>query len=244
MNKQSTLQLQAVTAAKNSDWKKAVIFNEEILETNSENLGALNRLGLAYVQIGKKAKAKKTFKQALEIDSSNKIAKKNLEKIKNKQTNTPNFSKEHFIEEPGKTTIVELHRLAGKTVLINLTSGSECQLKIKNRYIAVEANKKYLGTLPEDLSFRLTKLINRGNEYDCFIHSISVKSCQVHIYIKEVLRSKKNINILSFPANKDNIATINDIDEKFLLEDNIPMEIVHTDTDSELMIENVQPKED
>jgi len=101
-----------------------------------------------------------------------------------------------------------------------------------------------VGTLPEDLSFRLTKLINRGNKYDCFIHSISVKSCQVHTYIKEVVRSKRNTNILSFPANKDNIATINDIDEKFLLEDNVPMEIVSTDTDNELMIENIQPKEE
>jgi len=119
MNKQSVLQLQAVKAAKNSDWKKAVAFNEEILKTNSQNLGALNRLGLAYIQIGKKTKAKRSFKQVLEIDSSNNIAQKNLEKLKNKQTTTPNFSKEHFIEEPGRTTIVELHRLAGKTVLTN-----------------------------------------------------------------------------------------------------------------------------
>lgn len=243
MNKQVVLQLQAVTAAKNSNWQKAIAFNEEMLAIDPKDIGALNRLGLAYIQIGKTAKAKKTFRQALKIDSSNPIAQKNLDKLKNKQSTLPSFSKEHFIEEPGKTKIVELHRLASKNVLTSLAPGSECTLKIKNRYIAIESDKKYIGTLPEDLSFRLTKLINRGNQYECFIHSISTKSCQVYAYLKEVTRSKRNNNILSFPASKNSIATINDIDEKFLLENDIPMEIVSTDTDAEITIDNIQPQD-
>lgn len=231
MNKLSTLQLLAVGAAKDGDWQKAAEINEDILKLNSKDIGALNRLGLAYMQLEKSSKAKSCFNQVLEIDSSNSIAKKNLDKIKNKLCTTPNFSQENFIEEPGKTKIVELHRLAGKDVLNRLNPGQSCELKIKNRYISVESEGKYIGTLPEDLSFRLTKLINRNNRYECFVHSSSMKSCS--IYVKEVERSAQNANIHSFPLNKSLLTTINDIDEKFLLEDNIPMEIVHTDLDSE-----------
>jgi len=236
MNKLTNLQLLAVNAAKKADWNKAIEINEQILEINKKDLGALNRLGLSYLQVEKPSKAKQCFKDVLEIDCSNSIAKKNLEKIKNKQNTAPNFSQEHFIEEPGKTKIAELHRVAGKEVLINLASGHVCELKIKNRYISVDSNEKYIGTLPEDLSFRLTKLIKRGNKYECFVHTASPKSCSV--YIKEILRSKQNENIHSFPLNKNLIATINDIDEKFLLEDNIPMEIIHTDTDHEKGIDS------
>jgi tetratricopeptide (TPR) repeat protein len=236
MNTLSTLQLQAVNAAKTSDWDQAINFNEQILELNQKDLGALNRLGLAYLQVEKPTKAKQCFKKALEIDSSNSIAKKNLDKIKNKQKTAPNFSQEHFIEEPGKTKVVELHRLAGKEVLYKLSPGQVCQLKIKNRYISVDSEGTYIGTLPEDLSFRLTKLIKRKNEYECFVHSANSKGTKV--YIKEVVRSKQNENIHSFPLNKKLIATINDIDEQFLLEDNIPMEIVNTDTDQEKGIDS------
>lgn len=236
MNKLASLQLQAVNAAKNSNWEKAVELNEQILEIDNKNLGALNRLGLSYLQVKKSAKAKNCFKQVLEIDCSNSIAKKNLAKIKNKQETAPKFSQEHFIEEPGKTKIVELHRLASKETLNCLTAGEPCQLKIKTRYISVDCNGKHIGTLPEDLSFRLTKLIKRGNKYETFIHSASAKS--TFVYIKEVFKSDKNENIHSFPLNKNLIATISDVDEKFLLEDNIPMEIVNTDTDEEKGIDS------
>lgn len=236
MNKLASLQLQAVNAAKNSNWEKAIDLNEQILEIDPKNLGALNRLGLSYVQVEKAAKAKKCFKQVLEIDCSNSIAKKNLDKIKNKQKAVPSFSQEHFIEEPGKTKIVELHRLASKDILNELAPGKSCELKIKSRYISVDSDNKYIGTLPEDLSFRLTKLIKRGNKYETFIHSACPKS--TFVYIKEVFRSEKNENIHSFPLNKKLIATISDVDEKFLLEENIPMEIIHTDTDEERDIDS------
>ncbi|NCN03622.1 MAG: tetratricopeptide repeat protein [Candidatus Pacebacteria bacterium] len=236
MNKLASLQIKAVNAAKNSNWDQAVTINEEILELDQKNLGALNRLGLSYLQIQKPAKAKKCFKQVLEIDTSNNIAKKNLEKIKNNQNTAPSFSQEHFIEEPGKTKIVELHRLAGKETLNKLAPGLVCELKIKKRYISIEHDGNYIGTLPEDLSFRLTKLIKRNNTYECFIHSACPKS--TFVYIKEANRSEQNENIHSFPLNKNLIATISDIDESFLLDDNIPMEIINTDTDEEKGIDS------
>ena len=56
MNKLASLQLQAVKAAKCNNWDQAVIFNEQILEIDTKNLGALNRLGLSYLQVKKPGK--------------------------------------------------------------------------------------------------------------------------------------------------------------------------------------------
>lgn len=242
MNKQNTLQLRAIKAAKDLDWDLAISLNQELIANNSTDIGALNRLGVAYMQNAQVGKAKETFTQVLSVDNSNGIAKKHLASIKEKRiTKQPLFSREQFIEEPGTTKIVELHRLASKTALENLPVSQECQLKLKGRYISVEAEGVgYVGALPEDLSFRLAKLIKRGNEYQCFIYSANAKSCKV--YIKEAKRSKQNEHINSFPLSKGlvgSISAINDVDERFLLEDNIPVAIVETDNDEEMSLNEV-----
>jgi tetratricopeptide (TPR) repeat protein len=226
----------AIKDAKNGDWQQAVEHNLQIIELSPENTNALNRLGIAYVQLGKLNLAKKQFKQVLELDRNNKIATKLLDKLQNNQNCiAPSFSKSHFIEEPGKTKTVSLYRLAGKTVLDNISVGKECELKIKNRFISIEVNGKYIGSLPEDLSFRLTKLMNSGNQYQCLIRSCNQKNCEV--YLKEILRSKKNLGTHSFPPNKMSLSPLSELDEAVVLEENIPVEIVDTDTDAERIID-------
>lgn len=248
MNKQNLLQLQAVQAAKKLNWEAAITHNQSILDINPEDVGALNRLGVAYLQSKQPKQAKKAFETALEVDGSNQIAKKHLASIKSKKsTKTPLFSKEHFIEEPGTTKIVELHRLASKSLLESLSVSQPCSVKPKNRFLSIETeDQEYIGALPEDLSFRLTKLMKRGNTYDCYIYSATPKSCKV--YIKESTRSKKNENINSFPISKNgagtSISAINDVDERFLLEKNIPVEIVSTDKDEEKTLKDIDTDQD
>lgn len=239
MNKTSVLQLQAIQAAKNGNWEAALEKNQELLEINPNDIGALNRSAIAYLQLGKLKEAKTALEFVLTLDKSNQIARKHLTNIKDKKkAKKPSFSSEQFIEEPGVTKIVELHRLASKNLLQDLDVGQPCTLVPKNRYISVETTDgEYVGALPEDLSYRLTKLIKRGNTYECFIHSANDKEC--HLYIKETSRSKKNEHINSFPLNRTAIAAINDVDERFLLEENIPVAIVSTDEDQERTIDEI-----
>jgi tetratricopeptide (TPR) repeat protein len=244
MNKTSLLQLQAIQAAKNGNWELALTKNSELISKNPSDIGALNRSAIAYLQLGKTIEAIKMLEKVLEIDKSNQIAKKHLADIKGKKrTKKPSFSTEQFIEEPGVTKIVELHRLANKSILQDLDVGQRCSLIPKNRYISVEtSNGEHIGALPEDLSYRLTKLIKRGNIYECFVHSASEKECLV--YIKEVVRSKKNEYINSFPLNRTSVAAINDVDERFLLEENIPVTIINTDDDTEKSIDDIDSSEE
>lgn len=219
MNTHAYLRQQAIEAAKNREWSDAVTINSQILENNPEDTNALNRLGVAYTQLEDKNTAKKMFQKVLDIDSSNTLAKKHLQKLKSNQVSTlPSFSRNYFIEEPGKTKTVELCRLAGKNIIDTLSVGQMCELKQKNRYISVEANGQHIGALPEDLSFRLSKLISSGNQYSCTIRSCSNNTC--FVYLKELLRSSANTDIHSFPITKSAGMAINDIDDDdFLLDD-------------------------
>jgi len=215
----SKLQALAIAAAKSGNWPSAVELNQQILAMAPQDISALNRLGMAYLQTGASKEAKQAFSQVLEIDKTNSIAKKQLERIKSNNTPpTPSFNKNYFIEEPGKTKIVELHRLSGKQVLDSLSVGVACALKLKNRYISVETTDgTYIGALPEDISFRLTKLIQSGNTYHCSVHSCTNNQCSV--YLKELTRSEKNKDVHSFPTSKM-AGGAGENDDRFLVDEN------------------------
>lgn len=230
-NNGSGLRRQAIAAAKNGNWQQAVELNQEIIDQNDSDLAALNRLGMAYLQLKKSRLAKRAFDQVLEIDKTNVIAKKQLARIKSKATVVaPTFSNQSFIEEPGKTKTIELNRLASKDVLEMLSVGQPCELISKNRYISVEAGGQYVGALPEDISFRLTKLMKTGNKYSCLIYTASEASCRV--YIKEELRSKRNSQVHSFPPGKLSQAN-KDLDERYLFDDDDGVDVAERAEDDQ-----------
>lgn len=194
----SQLKLQAIAAAKAGQWDDALAFNLTALEQNPDDLGTLNRLGISQLSLGQKKAAKETFERVLTLDKTNQLAQKNLHRLKGKTVPSLLFSNRHFIEEPGKTKVVELHRLASKPILVELRVGTACVLKTKKRYISVEANDSYIGALPEDLSFRMTKLMESGNQYEAAVWAASATSCSV--FLKEIHRSASNADIASFPC--------------------------------------------
>ncbi len=238
---QSELETLAVSAAKNQQWDEAIGYNQQILADSPDDIGAHNRLGVSYAQIKKLSEAKSEFEKVLELDKSNQIAKKHLQKLKSKQSinicslTTPT----QFIEEPGKTKVVELHRLAGRDVLEHLMVGEECQLKPKGRYVSVETLKGcYIGSLPEDVSFTLTKLMRTNNTYACYVRSVSSTACSV--FLSETHRSKENEFVHSFPTSRSSAAVEDfylDGEDTTLLEEIAAPDIVGTD-DFEHTLEN------
>jgi len=230
MSNSAALRKSAIEAAKNADWQTAINLNQEILDKEPKNLEAMNRLGLAHLKLDQPRLAKKVFKQVIAIDRSNIIANKHLNKIKNKEKCPDVIFNEQadFIEEPGKSKIISLHRLCGRAQLAEIKVGQSCFLQAKKRYISVvDDNHKHIGALPEDISFRLSKLISRGNKYSCAVYKVDDKQCCVQL--KETLRSKKNAQIQSFPNKKLNVQF--NIGEEIALDEDVPLEIVSTDDD-------------
>ena len=231
MSTLNNLENQAVMAAKKGQWTQAISFNQEILEKNATDVGALNRLGFAYLQTGQTELATQTFQQVLTLEKSNTIALRQLDNIAKNDVKRPEFASENFVEEPSKSKIIGLLRLADKQILEGLVVGQEVTLKLKSRFISVETLEKvYLGSLPEDISLRLSKLIERGNRYSCQIHSVSNKHCNV--FLKETYQSPENRNYHSFvsnfqPGEDDNIG-----EDLLLLADESPLNLGDDDTDS------------
>jgi hypothetical protein len=111
----------------------------------------------------------------------------------------------------------------------------------KNKYLSVETeNGRYIGSLPDDLSYRLNKLIKRGNEYLCLIHSFTDNACSVHL--REVKTSVKNKHLQSFPVGR--LTSINSVgaNEEFFIEDDIPVETGEHEDDHDEDFKNTLEK--
>ncbi len=183
----------AIQATLNGNWDEAIKLNKSLLEDNPKDVAALNRMGLAYVILGKSKSAKDVFSKVLEIDPLNSIAIKNLSKIKSDssddgETITVNVNN-IFIEETGKTKVVELINLAQAEILVSLRTGQSLDLSTKRLKVFISQGKKYIGVLPDDIGKRLIKFINGGNKYEAFVKSANHQN--VTIFLRELKRATK-----------------------------------------------------
>ena len=186
----------AIDAALNQNWKEAVKINTSLLKSDKENVNTLNRLGFAYLKSGMMTAAKKTFVKVISIDQYNQIAAKNIQKlglVKQKdilQQTNKHLSPMLFLEEPGKTKIVECINTASAATLSSVSPGQEVELRARKHTIEVRnGNNVYLGALPDDLSFRMIKYLAGGNSYLALIQSIGKNS--LVIFLRELNRGKR-----------------------------------------------------
>ncbi|RJP45827.1 MAG: hypothetical protein C4584_02755 [Armatimonadetes bacterium] len=210
----SNLHQQAITAALTAEWEQAVSLNQKILEVEPDSIDASNRLGRAYFELGNYSAAKYCFESSLNKDSYNQIAAKFIKRIAAcSKHNSKNNKKAHngsirpistgylnsdiFIEEPGKTKLIPLLKVAEPQKISVLSAGTIVNLVVKNRGISItDLEGEYLGILPDDISHRLIRLIKGGNKYQACIKT--TKPNALAILIREVHRSAKFKNQPSF----------------------------------------------
>ena len=196
---------QAIDAALDQRWKEALKINKKIIKLDPQNVDALNRQARAYMELGKANLAKKYYSQTLKYDPYNPIAQKNLKIMRSFKSNgqisswncKDRLSPSLFLQEPGKTKMVNLLNVAEPQKLSQAYCGMKVTMATKNRRVTiVDTNGNYLGVLPDDISHHLLRLTKGGNKYELFIKSISVNSLSV--LIKETFRSKRFKNQSSF----------------------------------------------
>lgn len=192
----------AIQTALVGNWEEAIDTNKELLDENPKDIDALNRLALAFTVVGKINKAKTTYQQVLKIDPLNPIALRNLKNLKSSKSTkgqTPSSLQlsNNFIEESGKTKVVELINLAPASIIQHLRTGEIVNLVIKRLKIFIlKGEKEYIGVLPDDIGKRLIKFINAGNKYEAYLKSVNPH--KVVVFIKEVKRATKFKNHPSF----------------------------------------------
>jgi len=209
----TALKSQAIQTALVGDWNNAIILNQQILDANSDDIDALNRLAFAYLSLGQSKKAKSLYEKVLSLDAKNPIAIRNLKRLSDTKTNKVSIQLNNlFIEEPGKTKVIELLNIADKKIITRLRFGEMLELKIKrNKIFALDSENQYIGMLPDDICQRLIKFINAGNVYDSYVRT--VENNKICILVREIKRIKKFKDQPSFVSTEKTKLSFKNIKE-------------------------------
>jgi hypothetical protein len=236
MSEINDLATQAINQALSGNWSQARDLNLQILKVESDNLPALLRLAKAYTNLNQLLQAKKAYHKILRLDKYNPIAKRNmarLQKLKKgdviKDASEPTTPL--FLEEPGKTKSVFLIRLTDERKLATLSIGQKVELVVNPKSVSATRNGQYIGRLPDDLAFRLIKLIRSGNAYEAFIRLVEKDKLQ--IFIRETKRAKRNEQVLSFPPKNDQGQDYHPFLPIQMLGEEIPLVMKQEETDEE-----------
>jgi tetratricopeptide (TPR) repeat protein len=198
---------QAVQAALEADWTRAVELNTKILEANAEDLEARNRLGRALLETGKLEEARVAYADVVKAEPNNPIALRNVARLtillEHKTKTNPTKSKTQprlFIEDMGKTGILRLINPAPAHVVAKYSPGAEAELRERDGLIAVHARDgELLGFLEPKVGRRLLDLINTGNQY--VVAVVSNDQQNPRVAIRETLQSPENAQRISFPGH-------------------------------------------
>lgn len=196
---------QAIALAMQGRWREAVVANQEIIESFTNDVEAYNRLGRAYIELGMYSEAREAYGRTMELDPYNTIAKKNLQRLVHlgeALVNTEGVSNQaepqHFIEEVGKAGVVELNRLAPKETLAKMAAGDKVNLRIDGAALIVENGRgESLGHVDSRHAQRLIKLLEGGNQYAAAI--VSSTEDRVTVIIREIYQDPSQAGQLSFP---------------------------------------------
>ncbi|MEX0749779.1 MAG: tetratricopeptide repeat protein [Dehalococcoidia bacterium] len=204
-NRRQQLAKQAIEFAMQSRWEDAIATNRTIIASFPDEQGAFNRLGKALTETGKIKEAREAYQRALELDPSNAIAKKNLDRLSQMKGKTePDKAQQVdtslFIEEMGKTGVTSLRPQSMK-LLTTLSAGDEVALKpVGNRLTVETMAGDYVSDVEPKLALRLTKLMDGGNKYAAAVAGVTPDN--VRVIIKETFQHPTQVGRLSFPAGK------------------------------------------
>jgi hypothetical protein len=196
---------QAIQFAMQSRWDDAITANRAIIAVFPTEPEAYNRLGKALSETGKIKEAREAYHRALELEPTNTIARKNLERLataraKAEPDRAQQVDTSLFIEEMGKTGVTVL-KPANIKMLATLSAGDEVALKTIGSRLTIETMAgDYVSDVEPKLALRLTKLINGGNKYAAAVAGLSGDS--VRVIIKETFQHPAQVGRLSFPAGK------------------------------------------
>lgn len=199
----------AIAHATGGEWEAAVDANRQLLELGPD-IDGYNRLGKALAELGRHAEALEAYEQALERDATNRIAQRNVERLrllsesakpasngKKRQEKAPATV---FIEEMGKTGRARLINVGGRRVLAPLSPGDAVDLVVDGDELVAKVATGTVGAVEPRIASRLLKLMATGNRYEAAITTIHEAGADLTIIIREVFTHPDNFGKVSFPT--------------------------------------------
>lgn len=193
----------AVRLAVNSRWEEAVNLNREYVRLFPDESDAFNRLGKALGELGKINDALAAYRSALELDDTNTIARRNLDRLatmkKARIAAAPSQVDTRLVVEPGKAAVANLQAI-DPMVAVLLDAGDAVDLQVKGNAVNIHAlSGEYLGMVEPRIGIRLAKLMEGGNEYSAAIASTS--GDEPRVIIRETSQHPSLIDRVSFPQS-------------------------------------------
>lgn len=197
---------QAIALALESKWEEAVAVNRQLQSVFPRDLSTLNRLGKALSELGQYDEARQAYSEALELDPTNNIARKNLDRLATlgdgasaRRASHERMDPSLFIEETGKTGFTELVDLAARATLARLTAGDQVYLDRDGSVLWVlNGNKERVGRVEPRLASRLITFMEGGNQYAAGITEL--RNHVVRLIIRETFQHPSQFGKVSFPA--------------------------------------------
>ena len=203
---QRQLTEQAISLALESKWEEAVEVNRQLQGMFPRDLSTLNRLGKALSELGQYADARQAYSEALEIDPTNNIARKNLDRLASmgdgatvRRASHERIDPRLFIEETGKTGFTDLVDLAPRSMLVRLTAGDQVYFQRDGAALWVlNAGRERIGRVEPRLASRLITFMEGGSQYAAGI--TEVRAHEIRIIIRETFQHPSQFGKVSFPA--------------------------------------------
>ncbi len=226
---------EAVAFAMEGRWQNAALANKELADSYPGDPGVWNRLGKAFLELGKYDEAGDAFRRTLDLQPKNPIAVKNLERLEKlgKTRSIPKPAAKRapqlFIDERGVTTLASLRDIPDNGILLQISPGDAVYLKSSGKKIlVVDSQDEYIGQIGARLATRIVRLQEGGNCYEAAIGSVDDSG--VDIVIRETYQDPAQSGIVSFPRKsyaltemRPGVSTVSDgsydSDEDAILDD-------------------------
>ena len=195
---------QAVKLAVNSRWQEAANLNREYVKVFGDEAEAFNRLGKSLSELGQVTDARGAYAKSLELDPSNTIARRNLDRLAGVTDSAAaaagpsQLDTRLFVEETGTATVAKLQATDEKVGLLD--AGDLVELQVQGNAVNVmSVNGDYIGMVEPRIGLRLSRMMGAGNEYTA---AMVTTTGEPKVILRETFRHPSMIDKVSFPQGR------------------------------------------
>ena len=196
---------QAVKLAVSSRWEEAAALNRDYVRIFGDESEVLNRLGKSLTELGQVTEARKAYARAYELDPTNTIAKRMLDKLVGVKdsaaaaASSSQLNTSLFIAETGKATVASIQALDQERKR-TMDAGDVVELKVAGSAVNVETRAgDYVGMVEPKVGMRLARMMTAGNQYSAALVSVTPA---LRVMIRETYQHPSMHGRVSFPQAK------------------------------------------